>query len=187
LECINKFFEENYDYLIGVAKGRVGEHAGDLVNDLYLEYLDNPDRFNEICERGELMKYICRTLAICSFSKTTRFYYKYKKDNTKISRYFPLVLLRNEDQYVHNEIDVNAAIDKVSCILQELPWFDREVFKIYHQHNHSLKTLSDVTKISKSTLHFSLQKTEDFFQDNSERIRGLYREIYRDNGTEETG
>tara|TARA_R110000796_G_scaffold76294_1_gene170775 strand:+ start:2391 stop:2942 length:552 start_codon:yes stop_codon:yes gene_type:complete len=176
MSCIHKFFEENYDHILQIAQIKVGEDAGDLINDLCLSYLEDAERITPICERGELMSYICRTIAICGFSKTSRFYYKYKKANELISRNFPQALLRNEEQIVDNVRDIDKELEVAYGILQDVSWFDAEVFRIYYLHNHSLKTLSDATGISKSTLYKSIQNTQDYLKENSKRIGGLNRE-----------
>ena len=111
MSCIHKFFEENYDHILQIAQIKVGEDAGDLINDLCLSYLEDYERITPICERGELMSYICRTLAICGFSKTSRFYYKYRKANELISRNFPQALLRNEEQIVDNVRDIDKELE----------------------------------------------------------------------------
>ena len=178
MSCIKLFFEQNYDYLIEVARGRVGEDAGDLVNDLCLNYIEDEEKILPICERGELMKYICRTLAICGFSKTSRYYYKYKKSGEKIAKNYPQVLLRNSDQDVENVQDIDMELTLGGCILQEVTWFDAEVFRIYHLHNHSLQTLSNATGISKSTIYKSIQDTKTYLKENSKRIRRQRGELY---------
>ena len=90
MSCLSKFFEKNYEELLSVATRYVGDLGGDLLNDLCVLYLeDQEDKMEAMCERGELMPYICRTLAICGFSKTTRFYYKYKKHQEKIADNYP--------------------------------------------------------------------------------------------------
>ena len=74
-------FYDNYDYLSRICSGYVGEELGDdLMHDLCVNVLENnKDKFSELCERGELMYYLLGVIRINAFSKTTRFYYKYKK------------------------------------------------------------------------------------------------------------
>ena len=84
--CISNFIDKNYDYLLNVSNRYVGiDYGGDLLNDLTLVYLEDEEKYTQICERNELMSYICRSMAICGFSKSSRFYYKYKKHTEKLS------------------------------------------------------------------------------------------------------
>jgi len=173
MNCISSFIQVNYDYLLSVSNRYVGvEFGSDLLNDLTLTYLENEDKYRPICERGELMKYVCRSMAICGFSKSSRFYYKYKKHNEKIARRYPIEILREtEDAYsVTKQKDIDHKVSDAFSILEEIRWFDAEVFKSYYLHSHSLKTLSDATGIPKNTLYKSIQAAKEHLKENRERI-----------------
>ena len=119
------------------------------------------------------MKYICRSIAICGFSKSTRFYYKYKKHNEKVARRYPIEILSAQvdiDSTITQQ-DLENQMDDAFSILKEIRWFDAEVFKSYYLHSHSLKSLSDATGIPKNTLYKSIQTAKDHLKENSERIR----------------
>ena len=168
------FIDKNYDYLLGLSNRYVGaDYGGYLLNDLSLGYLENAKRYEPICERGELMKYICRSLAICGFSRNSRFYYKYKKHNEKVARRYPLEILRDtDDAYsIKTQEEVNDQVADAFVILNEIRWFDAEVFKSYYLHEHSLRTLSDATGIPKNTLYKSIQAAKSHLQENVQRIR----------------
>ena len=84
MRCVSLFIENNYNYLLNLSNRAVGiDFGGDLLNDLTLAYLEDDEKYEPLCIRGELMKYICRSIAICGFSKSTRFYYKYKNITRK--------------------------------------------------------------------------------------------------------
>ncbi len=173
MNCIGSFVKTNYDYLLGVSNGYVGvEFGADLLNDLTLTYLENEEKYRPICERGELMKYVCRSLAICGFSKSSRFYYKYKKHQEKIAKRYPIDIIREtEDAYSSTkQKDIEQQVAEAFSILEEIRWFDAEVFKSYYLHSHSLKTLSDATGIPKNTLYKSIQTAKAHLKENSERI-----------------
>jgi len=170
MSCVRKFFEDNYDELLKVATRYVKENGGDLLNDLAIFYLEKPnEKLEEMCKNGELMSYICRTMAICGFSKTTRYYYKYLKHREKLVNY-PLALLRTKEEVIENEREPKETLDFINSILQEIDWFESEVFRIYYMHNHSLKTLSDATGISKSTLYNALKKAQEEIKEKVKRL-----------------
>lgn len=176
MSCLNKFFEDNYDELLRVSKRYVSGYGGDLLHDLAIYYLEEPrPKLEKMCEDGELMSYICRTMAICGFSSTTRFYYKYKKDNEKIVNY-PTSLLGVVDDNVDNEYDTTETIQYINTILQDMDWFNAEIFRIYYLHSHSLKSLSNATGISKSTLYLALKKAQDEVKEKVKGYRRLNRE-----------
>jgi|TARA_R110002153_G_scaffold1511_1_gene7747 hypothetical protein len=174
MSCVRLFINSNYDYLLGIANKYVGEeYGGDLLNDLFLIYLEGDEKHEEMCERGELMKYICRTLAICGFSKSSRFYYKYKKHRERHADRYPIEIVRSNlnSETETGEKNVENQMNMVFSILEEVRWFDANVFKSYYLHSHSLRTLSDATGIPKNTLYKSIQKAKAHLQENTKRIR----------------
>tara|TARA_R110002167_G_scaffold68414_2_gene193044 strand:- start:4018 stop:4542 length:525 start_codon:yes stop_codon:yes gene_type:complete len=174
MRCVSLFIENNYNYLLNLSNRAVGiDFGGDLLNDLTLAYLEDDEKYEPLCIRGELMKYICRSIAICGFSKSTRFYYKYKKHNEKVARRYPIEILSAQvdiDSTITQQ-DLENQMDDAFSILKEIRWFDAEVFKSYYLHSHSLKSLSDATGIPKNTLYKSIQTAKDHLKENSERIR----------------
>ena len=169
MSCVTKFFEDNYDELLKVATRYVKGNGGDLLHDLAIFYLEEPKpKLEAMCKDGELMSYICRTMAICGFSKTTRYYYKYLKHRELLVNY-PVKLLSDREEVVENEYNTTETINYINTILQEMDWFEAEVFRIYYLHNHSLKTLSDATGISKSTLYNALRKAQE---EVKEKVKG---------------
>tara|TARA_R110001583_G_scaffold195289_2_gene371510 strand:- start:1023 stop:1559 length:537 start_codon:yes stop_codon:yes gene_type:complete len=176
MSCVRLFFEENYEELLKVSKRYVQGYGGDLLHDLAVYYLEEPrPLLEELCKKGELKKYICRTMAICSFSKTTRFYYKYKKHTEKIVNY-PAFLLKSVEDNVEKEYDTAKTMKHINSILQDMDWFNAEVFRIYYLHSHSLKTLSNATGISKSTLYNALKKAQEEVKEKIKGFRRLDRE-----------
>ena len=174
MSCVSLFIEDNYDYLLNMANVYVGtSHGGDLLNDLTLAYLEDETKYESMCDEGDLMKYICRTMAICKFSVNTPFYYKYKKHQEQIAHRYPIEILKEKTDEFSKEADdeLKRQISHAFSLLKEIRWFDAEVFKSYYLHDHSLRTLSDATGIPKNTLYKSIQAAKEHLQENSERIR----------------
>jgi|TARA_R110002020_G_scaffold201828_2_gene404700 hypothetical protein len=178
MSCIKDFITEHYDYLLGVANHHVGEDlGGDLLNDLFTVYLKESPEHVELCRSGELFKYVCKTLSICGFSKTSTFYYKYKKhqevevQDYRIERH-PIEI----NEHSSKSKDISKQLTLAFSILDELKWFEASLFKAYYLHNHTLKSLSDATGIKKSTIAKSVKKAERKAKENVERVRGLHRE-----------
>lgn len=157
--CLSKFLSDNYDYLSRLCCGYVGDELGDdLMHDLCVNVLENnKDKFSELCERGELMYYLLGIIRINAFSKTTRFYYKYKKhkEHEQVIDFHNLPRIKADP--IDDEV-IRKKLAEASELLEGLSWFDSEVFKIYYLHSHSLKTLSDATGISRTTINQALHR-----------------------------
>lgn len=155
--CLQQFLSDHYDYLSRLCCGYVGEDLGDdLMHDLCVNVIENnKDKFSELCERGELMYYLLGIIRINAFSTTTRFYYKYKKHK----EHETVVAIHNVQPQTHDtNIDAwtSRRMADAHKMLEGLSWFDAEVFKIYYLHSHSLKTLSNATGISRTTINQAL-------------------------------
>lgn len=187
MSCVRQYLSENYNHLYRLARKYVGtELAGDLLNDLCLNYLNDNDHAEQLCARGELGAYLNRTMQICGFSSSSPFYKKYKKHSEKESRGFPLErLVQVEPGEEGNDIRLENQIEGVFHILREIRWIDAEIFKAYYLHEHSLNTLSDATGISRHTIYKAVKTAQAYCEENRERIRGYSREP--DSGAGEEG
>lgn len=68
--------------IANIAKNTTDEDLRDLANDIYLELLEkSEDLLVGIYERGQMNYYITRIVINNINSKTSRFYYLYKKNN----------------------------------------------------------------------------------------------------------
>jgi len=171
--CTEQFLVDAYEQLQDMCRMYVGESLGDdLFHDTCIWLLeDTTGKYEEMCERGELWYYIARVLKINAFSKTTRFYYKYKKhkeieDNTiDFHVQFLVYSQETEDTMTRTTKNKVAAINKV---LADIPWFEREIFKVYYLHEHTLQTLSDATGINKNTIHKAIRRAKRKIQKHNE-------------------
>ena len=174
MTCVQCYLSRRYDHFLMLAKKYVGDDlGGDLLNDLCIKWLDGNERIEALCERGEFGPYITRSLQISGFSASTPFFKKYRKDRRRAVDQWPLELLtRTEQDGEKNEIEIKNQLEGVFHILQEIRWIDAEIFKAYHLHEHSLKSLADATGISKNTIYKAVKTAQTYCEENRERIRG---------------
>jgi len=171
--CIEEFFDDHYEELKHISNICVGEKYGnDLVNDVAVSILErDDDKYTEMCERGELLWYVLRWIKICSFSKTTRFYYKYKKWTENVTFEYPMHAVGNmTDSY--KDLNHKEQLQVIDSLLEDLNWFEAEIFRVYYIHNHSINTLTNATGIGRKTIQDSLKKSKDYIQKNKEKIQG---------------
>lgn len=165
MTCVQAFISKHYDYLSRLCVGYVGEELGDdLMHDICVTILeDNGEKYVNLCERQELMYYLIRVIKINAFSKTTRFYYKYKKHHEKETPTieFDIFTATGDEP---TDVWTFQRMNEANQLLQGLSWFDCEVFKIYYLHGHSLKSLSDATGIPKTTINQSLGRARKHIQ-----------------------
>ena len=171
MSCLTTFLTEHYGELQKLCRRKVRDNGDDLCNDICINLIEsNNPHILEMCERGELWYYVVRIVSISTFSKTSRFYYKYKKHRefeTDMTRIFPA----HHDDSVSLEEVRKYQLKTIELILQDLDWFDAQLFKVYFLHEHSLKSLSDATGISKTTIQKSIAKTKDYIKEEVKRLR----------------
>lgn len=161
--CIQSFLEENYDFLTRVSKTYVGkENGSDLLNDICVKLLEEGEVLDKLCERGEMMKYVCRILSISSFSRRSPYYKKYKLFTDKSQDIdIERMVHEVENEYLRpTEIEIEKKLERATGLLKNIEWFDREVFKAYYLHSHSLSTLENATGIPRKTLYKSIRKAQ---------------------------
>lgn len=169
--CVQQFISENYDYLSRICVGYIGEELGDdLMHDLCVNILeDNGEKYTSLCEKGELLYYLLGVIRLNAFSKNTRFYYKYIKHTeheTRMPEY--LANAKTPTPYQHDDEYIQKQMKVVESLLSGLPWFDCEIFKIYYLDSHSLKSLSDATGISRTTINQALGRARHRIKANKE-------------------
>ena len=78
---LNKYLIENYDKLKDMAFNIAGKKGKDDLLSFVIEelYKCDQERINEIIEKNQLTFYIARVMLNQYHSKTSRYYYKYKK------------------------------------------------------------------------------------------------------------
>lgn len=161
--CIQNFLEENYEFLIRVSNTYVGKkNGGDLLNDICIKLLEEGEVLDKLCERGEILKYVCRILSISSFSRTSPYYKKYKLFGDKQQAIdIERMVHEVENEYLRpTEIEIEKRLERATGLLKNIEWFDREVFKAYYLHSHSLSTLENATGIPRKTLYRSIRKAQ---------------------------
>ena len=164
ITCTQRWFSDNYARLQDMCCMYVGEDLGqDLMHDLCITILeDNGDKYDGICQRGELWYYLVRVAKINAFSKTTRFYYKYKKHKEKESNDldFHVLVTAGKTQDESTDAWTSNKMQNVDVVLSSLPFFEREIFRVYYLHEHTLNTLSHATGINRNTIHKALRRAK---------------------------
>lgn len=159
MSCLDEFITQRYDDILSVCRTLVKSDAEDLCNDLCLQLLSDREKYEEICKRGELWFYVKGSVSICRYSKKTSHFYKYKHPREK-EKIWKL------DRFEYEPTDweqINEREDKLEFIeknLKKMTWFDRELTRVYYHHNHSLRTLSDETKIHYQTVHQAIRRVK---------------------------
>lgn len=170
MDCIDKFFIKEREQLVLVASKYVRQNASDLVQDVIVQIYSDKDKYYKICERGELFFYLIRIFRLAGFSKTSQYYYKYRRHEEKHRPLDEASLSCDEveEEWMESEIQLDnwttRMMSSVEGVLTDLNWFESQLFKIYYLHNHTITTLSNDTGIARTTINRSVRKTKAYLQ-----------------------
>ena len=162
---LNKYLIENYDKLKDMAFNIAGNNGKDDLLSFVIEelYKCDQDRIDQIIEKNQLTFYIARVMLNQYHSKTSRYYYKYKKyyeyhTTTTIES----ISADNVDYTIKEKELVEERLDWIEEKLKDVYWFDAQVFKVYYLEEHSLNSMAKATKINRNTLFKAISNVKKY-------------------------
>lgn len=168
MTCFENFINDHYDELLRHSNRYVGKKYGaDVLHDMLYSFLQKQDKLEPLCVRGEMLPYICRALYIASFSNES-FYNRKYKIHDKLRGDFTENQSEPEEAATFSRHE--EQLKTVFAILQDIEWFDREVFKAYYLHNHTLDTFTNATGIPRQTLYRSIRKAKRQIKEAIEKV-----------------
>lgn len=132
-------------------------------------YKCDQDRIDEIIKNGDMRWYIIRIMVNQYHSKTSRYYYKYKKYYEYHTTTTIECLSADNTQYnIKEKQEVEERLEWIEEKLKDLYWFDAEVFKIYYREGFSLNQMQKETKINRNTLHKAITNVKNYLLNEKE-------------------
>jgi DNA-directed RNA polymerase specialized sigma24 family protein len=111
----------------------------------------------DIIESGGLRFYIVRIMMIQWKSKTGPFYKMYFNNNWSD----PVEALPEVE-----EDEVFLDTKRVDQLLDELPWYDRQLFRIFADGGHTYSSLSRETQIPRTSISLTINRVRKHIKKN---------------------
>ena len=162
---LNKYLTNNYDKLQDMAFNIAGKKNKDDLLSFVIEelYKCDQERIKEIIEKKQLTFYIVRVMLNQYHSKTSRYYYKYKKYYEFHTTSTIEGISQDTTEYnIKEKEQVEERLEWIEDKLKDLYWFDAEVFKVYYLEGHSLNSMAKATKINRNTLFKSINNVKKY-------------------------
>tara|TARA_R100000664_G_C2719391_1_gene113404 strand:- start:121 stop:696 length:576 start_codon:yes stop_codon:yes gene_type:complete len=157
----------------------------DAVQELYLYFMQmNQQTLKNIYEKdGEegIIRYGAVVLRRALTSPRSPFYYKYKKYYTHLDKsFYNATSSIIKDDYVvtsdwnyknisnianPEEVYQWKKLEKIDKILDDVYWYDRNIFKLYYYEGNTLDSLAKKTKISRNSLFTTIDKVRELIKD----------------------
>jgi DNA-directed RNA polymerase specialized sigma24 family protein len=168
---LNRYLEDNFNKLKDAAYNIAGSNNCEDLLSFVIEELYKCDekRIDEIILNKQLTFYIIRVMINQYHSKTSRYYYKYRKYyEIHTARLVESISPDRSIDEIDNKILLENRLDWIDKKLKECYWFDAECFRIYYTEQHSLNSMSKATGINRNTLHKAINNVKKFLIDEKD-------------------
>jgi hypothetical protein len=144
--------KDNYYQLKEASDKITGRHklSDELLHYAIDEFLHKP-KVDDIVASGGGRFYIVRIMMTQWRSTTGPFFHTYMKGSDSITEEVEAI---PEEQSTEDE----ATAAKIKAELAKLPWFDRRLFEIYIQENHTVSSLARATEIPRTTISLAINR-----------------------------
>jgi RNA polymerase sigma factor (sigma-70 family) len=154
---LNQVLEFEYPSLVEAAKKITGGHSLHLDLLHYgIEELSRKQNMKDIIESGGLRFYIVRIMIIQWRSRTGPFAKMFFGQNKEYDS------IPEEIEAEPNPLDVN----RVNSLLQELNWYDRELFKLFAEGEHTYSSLARETGIPRTSISLTINRVRRHLKKN---------------------
>ena len=166
---LNEYLIENYDKLKDASYNITNGNGNDDLLSFVIEelYKCDQERINEIIKNKQLTFYIVRVMLNQYHSKTSRYYYKYRKYyEIHVSGIIESISPDNQESQTEQKQLTEERLEWIHERLKECHWFDAEVFKLYYlsEKNFSLNKLQAETRINRNTLFKAINNVKKYLK-----------------------
>lgn len=145
-----------------------GDYAEDIVQEMYIrlnKYVDDPERIMYKDEPNKLFVWVTLRNMVRNFQNKKQIVH-YCGDMVEYDQ--------EEDLFDYEEAEgFERLIEKIWESTEELHWYDKKMFEIYHTTDMSMRDIEKETKISLYSIFDTLKKTKEY-------VREKIQEDYQD-------
>jgi DNA-directed RNA polymerase specialized sigma24 family protein len=160
LGAVEQFVNDNYLALKEAAERISGNDplSEELLHYTLDEFLRKRD-VESIVESGGGRFYCVRIMMTQWKSVTSPFYHTYRKPSDDIE-------IESVGEIPDEEEDITAMADKIREELQLLNWYDRKLFEIFMEENHTISSLARATGIPRTSISLSINRIRKHIKKN---------------------
>ena len=162
---LDTYLVNNYNKLKSMAYNITGGKGNEDLLSFVIEelYKCDKERIEDIVRKKQMTFYVARVMINQFHSKTSRYYYKYRKYyEYHVSGIVEAISPDNVDEDIENKQLIEERLGWVEEKLKDLYWFDAQVFRIYYREGFSLNEMQKETKINRNTLHKAITNVKNY-------------------------
>jgi len=137
-----------------------GDYAEDIVQEMYIrlnKYVDDPERIMYKDEPNKLFVWVTLRNMVRNFQNKKEIVH-YCGDMVEYDQ--------EEDVFDYEEAEgFERLIEKIWESTEELHWYDKKMFEIYHTTDMSMRDIEKETKISLYSIFDTLKKTKEYVKE----------------------
>ena len=137
-----------------------GDYAEDIVQEMYIrlnKYVDDPERIMYKDEPNKLFVWVTLRNMVRNFQN---------KKNILVYTGDIVEYDSEEDLFDYEEAEgFERLIEKIWESTNELHWYDKKMFEIYHTTDMSMRDIEKETKISLYSIFDTLKKTKEYVKE----------------------
>jgi len=153
-DSISVWIDENYGNLLEITQKLSGKSDPDVLH-YALESFLTKKNCSDIVESGGAKFYII-TILVRALRSGTNPYYKGEHLYTSLD--FDV----EEEKYVEPFAGLTDSV--VYKYIEDLFWYDKEVFLLYMSGKYTYKSLSEETGISRTSLNYTVNRVKDYLK-----------------------
>ena len=138
----------------------------DLVQEVFVQLLTmESSKLQQLVASDEIYPYFNRMCKLNYYSKTSRYYYTYQKEYELVTYHTDLakgMLHKTAGKQYDDTLYIIQGVDIINELLEELYWYDRELFKLYvlgrlDDKKYTYTTLAQKTGISRMSIYSTIK------------------------------
>ena len=172
---LDRYITENYGDLQKMAKTITkGKHPDfeELLHESLLSvYEAARQKMEGLISKKQLKYWIARIMLNQYNSSSSRFHYRYRKHDIRVKDGARYIRQWHEEGDMSHLERRERHLDLLEGSLHQKPFFERYITLLYYREKHSLKSLSEATGISRTTIYKAIKKTRDEIRQESRSWR----------------
>lgn len=162
---LSKHYNELYEIALKITKGNDID-AQDLTQEVYVIMLEyEQDKLQKIYDNGHLKFWVARVMLnqyLRSSSPFKKKHHTYLKDENAI-----ICDLRhdNSESDIRDKVILEERLELVNDIMNDLHFYDKTLFKVYYETDHTIRSLAEATGISTTSIFHTIKNVRNYIKD----------------------
>jgi len=164
-EKLATHYSELYQIALKITKGNDLD-AQDLTQEVYIIMLEyNQEKLQTIYDNGHLKFWVARVMLnqyLRSSSPFKKKHHTYLKDENAV---ITDLKQDNSESDISYKIETEKRLELVNGIMNDLHFYDKTLFKVYYETNHSIRSLAEATGISTTSIFHTITNVKNYIKD----------------------